>query len=68
MYFVAESFKDATEKVRAYARTLKRPFGVRYNPYTETLEVMDTKEKLVKFATSIQNDMQQFVDVLSRHD
>jgi len=71
LYFVAESFKDATEKVRyalatlaaerppsaicanvvsllttktastasEFAATLNRPFTVRYNPYTETIEV-----------------------------
>ena len=65
-YFVAESFKDATDRVRQYASKMKRPFSVRYNPYTETIEVLDTKEKLVKFASNIQRDMQQFVDVLNR--
>ncbi|CAG8517407.1 10319_t:CDS:10 [Ambispora gerdemannii] len=43
LYFVADSFKDAQQKIRDYAKTLTRSFSVRYNPYTETVEVLDDK-------------------------
>lgn len=65
-YFVAESFKDATLKVREFAATLERPFSVRYNPYTETIEVLDSKEKVVKYASSIRGEMSVLVDALSK--
>ncbi len=66
LYFVAESFKRATDKVREYAATLTRSFSVRYNPYTETIEVLDCKEKIVRYATSIRGDMQTLVDAISK--
>lgn len=66
LYFVADSFKDATAKVREFAAKMDRPFGVRYNPYTETIEVLDTKEKLVRYASNIRGEMQTLVDALSR--
>jgi phenylalanine-4-hydroxylase len=67
LYFVADSFKDATTKVREFAAvSMKRPFSVRYNPYTETIEVLDTKEKLVRYATTIRGEMQTLVDALSK--
>ncbi|KAG9296936.1 hypothetical protein G9A89_006891 [Geosiphon pyriformis] len=47
IYFVADSFKDAQLKVREYAKTLSRPFSIRYNPYTESIEVLDNKEKIL---------------------
>ncbi|KAJ1954499.1 hypothetical protein IWQ62_005742, partial [Dispira parvispora] len=58
VYFVAESFNDAKEKVREFAKSLKRPFDVRYDPYTQTIEVLDNKDKLVRYAQSIKSDME----------
>lgn len=43
VYFVADSFKDAQQKVREFAKKMNRRFSVRYNPYTETIEVLDNK-------------------------
>jgi phenylalanine-4-hydroxylase len=40
---VAESFKDAQEKVRDFAASMNRPFSVRYNALTQSVEVLDSK-------------------------
>lgn len=61
---MAESFRDATEKIRSYAATLKRPFGVRYNAYTETIEVLDSKESLVKYGKTLRNEISRLVEAL----
>uniref|UniRef100_A0A4W3IAT0 Phenylalanine-4-hydroxylase n=1 Tax=Callorhinchus milii TaxID=7868 RepID=A0A4W3IAT0_CALMI len=53
IYFVAESFEDAKEKVRKYAATIPRPFSFRYNAYTQTIEVLDNIEQLKNLASSI---------------
>lgn len=39
IYYVAESFADAQEQMRVYAQSLDRPFGVRYNHYTQSLDI-----------------------------
>lgn len=39
VYYVAESLHDAKERMRDYCRRMNRPFGVRYNPYTQSVEV-----------------------------
>ncbi|ORZ38163.1 Biopterin-dependent aromatic amino acid hydroxylase-domain-containing protein [Catenaria anguillulae PL171] len=66
VYYVAESFRDAKEKMREFAATLDRPFSVRYNPYTESIEVLDSKEKLVKYAQSIRGQMHTLMDALEK--
>ncbi|OMJ26389.1 Phenylalanine-4-hydroxylase [Smittium culicis] len=58
LYFVSESFKDATNLVRQFASSMDRKFNVRYNPYTETVEVLDNKERINQFAIEIRNNMQ----------
>uniref|UniRef100_A0A336M311 phenylalanine 4-monooxygenase n=1 Tax=Culicoides sonorensis TaxID=179676 RepID=A0A336M311_CULSO len=47
IYYVAESFEDSKEKMIKYANNyIPRPFGVRYNPYTQSIEVLDSKHQL----------------------
>ncbi|XP_048464004.1 phenylalanine-4-hydroxylase [Rhincodon typus] len=57
VYFVAESFEDAKEKVRKFAATISRPFSVRYNAYTQSIEVLDNIEQLENLVDSISSDM-----------
>src|SRR6185369_9129432 len=66
IYYVAESFKDAQAKVREFAKTLNRPFSVKYNPYTESIEVLDNKEKIVRYVQNIKSDLANFVDAFEK--
>jgi phenylalanine-4-hydroxylase len=65
-YFLAESFKDAKEKLRQYAMTIPRPFGVHYNPYTQAIEVIDGREQIVNMVRTLRNDMDVVLDALRK--
>lgn len=56
LYYVAESFNDAKEKVRTFAATIPRPFSVRYDPYTQRVEVLDNTQQLKILADSINSE------------
>ena len=64
VYYVAKSFKHAQEQVRAFARKLKRPFAVKYDPYTGSVIVMDTAEKLVKCLDALKSDLDCVIEGL----
>ncbi|XP_020660077.2 phenylalanine-4-hydroxylase [Pogona vitticeps] len=66
IYYVAESFKDAKQKIRKYASTIPRPFSVRYNPYTERIEVLDNVKQLKNLADAITNDMGLLCNALQK--
>jgi phenylalanine-4-hydroxylase len=66
VYYVAESFRDMKEKVRDYATGLPRPFAVRYSPYSEAIEILDTKEKLARYAASVKNSMHTLASALEK--
>jgi len=53
-YYIASAFEKVREQFIQFANNLQRPFSVRYNPYTETVEVLDTKEKLMELAEELQ--------------
>eukprot|EP00294_Goniomonas_avonlea_P008756 CAMPEP_0114554496 /NCGR_PEP_ID=MMETSP0114-20121206/8241_1 /TAXON_ID=31324 /ORGANISM="Goniomonas sp, Strain m" /LENGTH=418 /DNA_ID=CAMNT_0001739547 /DNA_START=120 /DNA_END=1376 /DNA_ORIENTATION=+ len=41
VYYVAESFHSMAEKVREYSKTLERPFAIKYNPYSQKVDIHD---------------------------
>ncbi|KAJ8366648.1 hypothetical protein AAFF_G00348070, partial [Aldrovandia affinis] len=53
IYFVAESFEDAKAKVRKFSSTIPRPFSVRYNAYTQSIDVLDNTKQLRDLADCI---------------
>lgn len=66
LYFVAESFHDAQARVREFAATMDRPFSVRYDPYTQTIQVLDSRENVLRFAANITHDMGILTDALQK--
>lgn len=66
LYFVAESFEDAKEKMIKYASTIPRHFGVRYNPYTQSIELLDSKPQIEGLVENISQEIQILLDALRK--
>ncbi|XP_065580680.1 protein henna-like isoform X2 [Artemia franciscana] len=65
-YFVSESFEDAKDKMIAFAETIPRPFGVRYNAYTQSVEILDSKHQLENLLKNLSSEMKTVVDALRK--
>uniref|UniRef100_A0AAY4C2J8 Tyrosine hydroxylase 2 n=2 Tax=Denticeps clupeoides TaxID=299321 RepID=A0AAY4C2J8_9TELE len=57
VYFVSESFEDAKAKLKEYSSTIQRPFTVRYDPFTHSLEVLDRPSKIQKALGQMREDL-----------
>jgi len=66
IYFISESFEDAKEKMIKYAKTIPRNFGVRYNAYTQSVEVLDSKQQVQERIHQVGNEIQFLSDVLTK--
>lgn len=55
IYFLAESFDDAQKKLRDFAYSIPRPFNVKFNPYTRSIEIIDSKAQLENLAGDIES-------------
>lgn len=66
IYYVAESFEDAKEKMIKYAATIPRKFGVRYNAYTQSIEVLDSKPQIQRLVNNISSEMSVLIDSLRK--
>ncbi|CAD5114713.1 DgyrCDS3756 [Dimorphilus gyrociliatus] len=63
-YFYSNSFEDAKEKLRKFAKTIKRPFEVRYDPVTQSLEILDDPTKVSMVLESVQIEINTLMQAL----
>ncbi|XP_028032171.1 tryptophan 5-hydroxylase 1 isoform X1 [Bombyx mandarina] len=56
-YYYTDSFEEAKEKMRAFAESIQRPFGVRYNPYTQSVEVLSNAQKITALVSELRGDL-----------
>jgi len=66
IYYVTDSFEDAKQKMIDYAATIPRPFGVRYEPYTQTIELLDSKRQIQKLITNINSEIRTLIDAFGK--
>ncbi|MBN3280760.1 TPH hydroxylase, partial [Polyodon spathula] len=66
VYFVSESFEEAKEKMREFAKTIKRPFSVRYNPYTQSVEILKDTESITAVVKDLRHELDIVNDALIR--
>jgi len=66
IYFVTESFEDAKQKMIDFAATIPRPFGVRYDPYTQSIQLLDSKRQIQKLLTNINHEMRTLCDAFTK--
>ncbi|KAG9468944.1 hypothetical protein GDO78_021593 [Eleutherodactylus coqui] len=65
VYFVSESFTDAKEKLRNYASRIKRSFAVRYDPYTLSIEVLDSPGRIRSSLEELRDELQTLTTALN---
>ncbi|KAE9420929.1 hypothetical protein Angca_009577 [Angiostrongylus cantonensis] len=65
-YFLADSFASAKNKLQAWAATMPRAFQVRYNPYTQRIEVLDRVSELQRMAREIKSEIVTLEDALGK--
>uniref|UniRef100_A0A803T8N6 Biopterin-dependent aromatic amino acid hydroxylase family profile domain-containing protein n=1 Tax=Anolis carolinensis TaxID=28377 RepID=A0A803T8N6_ANOCA len=57
IYFVAEHFEDAKSQLQKYALTLKKPFPLHYDPFTCSIEVLDSPRKVKEVITHLKEEL-----------
>ncbi|TMS02893.1 Tyrosine 3-monooxygenase [Larimichthys crocea] len=66
VYFVSESFEDAKIKMRRYSAAIKRPFAVRYDPFTCSVEVLDQPSKIQNALSQMREDLKTLHGALEK--
>lgn len=67
VYFVAESFEDAKERMIKFANNvIPRPFGVRYNALTQSIDILDSKHQLGILMRNLQSEFEILHNALKK--
>ncbi|XP_078023796.1 tryptophan 5-hydroxylase 2 isoform X1 [Epinephelus lanceolatus] len=66
VYFVSESFEEAKEKMREFAKTIKRPFSVYYNPYTQSIDLLKDTRGIENVVQDLRSDLNTVCDALGK--
>lgn len=53
---------------RKFAKTIPKKFGIRYNPYTQNVQVLESKLQLQELANNISNELQILRYTLNKMD
>jgi hypothetical protein len=46
-----------TSVFREFARSIKRPFSVRYNPYTHTVDILHSPQQIASVVSELKGDL-----------
>ncbi|XP_037587078.1 tyrosine 3-monooxygenase isoform X3 [Cebus imitator] len=65
VYFVSESFSDAKDKLRSYASRIQRPFSVKFDPYTQAVDVLDSPQAVRRSLEGVQDELDTLAHALS---
>jgi len=57
MYYLAESFTDAINQLHEFAKTIPRPFTIHYDPDTQSVRVINTKEGVQEMPSDIKHNI-----------
>ena len=71
MYYVVENLESCKDLIKRFTMNkLERPFTLKYNPYTNSVDVIDSEEKIISIANSVQNNLDLIKSALGKlkHD
>ncbi|KAI5626229.1 tryptophan hydroxylase 1b [Silurus asotus] len=66
VYFMSESFEEAKDRMREFAKTTRRPFTVRYNPYTQSVCVLRDMPSINNVVEELRHELDIVGDALQR--
>ncbi|XP_022654968.1 protein henna-like [Varroa jacobsoni] len=66
VYFVTDSFQQGQQKMREFALSIPRPFNVRYNPYTQQVELLNSTHQLEMLANDLSIEMSLLTSALKK--
>ncbi|XP_069824170.1 tryptophan 5-hydroxylase 1 [Dendropsophus ebraccatus] len=66
VYFYSDSFEEAKEKMREFAKTIKRPFGLKYNPYTQSVQILKDTRSITTLVSDLRHELDIVSDALTK--
>ncbi|XP_033101668.1 tyrosine 3-monooxygenase-like [Anneissia japonica] len=66
IYYVTESFEKAKAQMRKYVSNINKPLQLRYNPFTQSIEVLEDISTIRKILGDVKNELDTLLTVYER--
>ena len=66
VYFYTQSFDEAQEKLKQFATKIPKPFTLHYDAFTESIDLLETKEQLAQLAGAVKSQVSALHAALTR--
>ena len=66
IYFLAETFEDAKQKLHIFAKSLKRPYDLVYDAHTQSLHILDNMKVIHDLSAQLKQNMDVLEHALNR--
>lgn len=64
LYFIANSFEDVKQKVKLFSKSIQRPYKLKYDPYTQSLQVVDKTLIITEVKKEINDGFDEILETL----
>jgi phenylalanine-4-hydroxylase len=68
VYYVVQSFEELKKKMRDFSNSLKRDFALRFNPFTLSIEILDSRKKLLNLCENLTSDLRTLQSAIQKID
>ena len=66
LYFVAESFDSAKNKILNYSKSIEKPFSLAYDAYTMSVKILDSKESFIDLIEKTTSELTSLGEALAK--
>ncbi|XP_070191313.1 tryptophan 5-hydroxylase 1-like [Littorina saxatilis] len=66
VFFVIESFEEMMDKVRQFSSRIKRPYEVHYDPFTQCIQLLNSKGMLHQLARNLHSELDNLQRAIDR--
>nr|XP_056702545.1 tyrosine 3-monooxygenase-like [Euleptes europaea] len=66
VYFVAEHFEDAKSQLQKYALQIQKPFSLRYDPFTASIDVLDLPQKVKEILSYLKDELKNLCQAFDK--
>ncbi|CAF0731497.1 unnamed protein product [Brachionus calyciflorus] len=64
LYFIAQSFEQVRHQIKIFSKTIKRPYKLRYDPYTQSLQIVDNMKIIQEIKREVNSDLDEIIEAL----
>ncbi|XP_025098856.1 tryptophan 5-hydroxylase 1-like isoform X2 [Pomacea canaliculata] len=66
IYFVVESFEEMMDKMRQYSLRIRRPYEVHFDPYTQSVQILNSKDMLHQQTRALRTELDNLQRAIDR--